>query len=198
MKRKFLAIAIAAIGSLGIFACAQSSSAQPDPQGTEAGADRMYRPQKFTDFAFEGIILTMDQQSKIDALNSQLKSRCDSACTARPDSVCPNDKGGCCKKDCRKGGKKGGKKGGPRGGMNPDTRAWYIGQVKEILEPEQYVTFLENIVMMPQQGPGPDMKRAPMGKDKGPKVSQQKPEKKQADKKKGDKKKGDKKKSDKK
>lgn len=45
-------------------------------------SDKMYRPQKFTDFAFEGILLDMGQQARMDSLNAAMapKQCADSAC----------------------------------------------------------------------------------------------------------------------
>lgn len=92
-------------------------------------SDKMYRPQKFTDFAFEGILLDMGQQARMDSLNAAMAPK---QCA---DSACVN-------KDCKVKGRKG------HGRMD---RREYVKKVKEILTPDQYTVFLENIVMMPDQ-----------------------------------------------
>lgn len=84
---------------------------------------------------FRGITLTADQQAKLEALRP--------ACKACPE-------GEAAKTDKPQGDKeKRGHnfKGHRPGAHNPGMRAEYVKQVKEILTPEQYVVFLENIVI---------------------------------------------------
>lgn len=142
MKRKFLAIAIALVtlGSSTLFAqnvCGKRSQACQAQQcaSSQAGdSNKMYQPQKFTDYAFEGILLTVDQQGKMDKLNADMKAKRE---------ACKNDTTAC-KKQC-KGDRK------CRGEGRLQARKDYVNSVKEILTPEQYTTFLENIVFMPGQ-----------------------------------------------
>ncbi len=143
MKRKFLAIAIALVtlGSATSFAqevCGKKGRACQTQQCVDsqsATADnKMYKPQKFTDYAFEGILLTVDQQGKMDKLNADLKAKRE---------ACKNDTTAC-QKQC-KGDRK------CRGERRLQARKDYVNSVKEILTPEQYTTFLENIVFMPEQ-----------------------------------------------
>lgn len=104
---------------------------------------------------FEGITLTEEQQVQIDALRPQRPE-----CKVKGDSIkCDKAKAEKCDKakadgkDCDKKFKGDGR----RPGANPAMRAEYVKKVKEILTPEQYVTFLENIVFMPQNdAPRPD------------------------------------------
>lgn len=149
MKRTILAIAIsvATFGSATVFAqkaCdsrMQEKCAAGECASAQTSADnKMYKPQKFTDYAFEGILLTVDQQSKMDKLNADLKAKRE---------ACKNDTAACAGKDC-----KGCKGRTDRGKNRLQARKDYVSSVKEILTPEQYVTFLENIVFMPEQGRG--------------------------------------------
>lgn len=132
--------------------------------------NKMYRPQKFTDFAFEGILLDMGQQARIDSLNAAVASgKCCAAkkCDAK-DKCCKKceNKEKCCAakkcdakdKCCNKcenkekccAAKKCDAKGKCCKNRQGDRRE-YVKKVKGILTPEQYTMFLENIVMMPGQ-----------------------------------------------
>lgn len=165
-----MAMAIAAI-SLGGF----SANAQRNDNNSRTSiekSDKMYRPQKFTDFAFEGILLDIPQQARIDSLNAAMKAQApqfngrkgectDSVnCTkqnARTDKNMRADRKD--RKDNKAGNRqgrndrRGGKdfRGHRNGGMSPEMKSQYVNKVKEILTPEQYTMFLENIVLMPQQ-----------------------------------------------
>ncbi|MCM1316827.1 MAG: hypothetical protein NC241_01450 [Bacteroides sp.] len=147
MKKTIIAMALA--GVFAVQASAQDNNCpngrQVCPEGNAAAcaatdnraSDKMYRPQKFTDFAFEGILLDMGQQARMDSLNAAMAPK---QCA---DSACVN-------KDCKAKGRKG------HGRMD---RREYVKKVKEILTPDQYTVFLENIVMMPDQmRGGRDMK----------------------------------------
>lgn len=97
---------------------------------------------------FRGITLTAEQQAQIDSLRPRRPeckadgAACDKAAKAK-DAKAKAD---------RKGHDK--KFRGPRHhGMNGARKAAYVKKVKEILTPEQYVVFLENIVMGPAQCP---------------------------------------------
>lgn len=150
MKKKFFAIAMAAVAAAGITISAQSVDnnrqkcdkpcdkenccGQQCQAGTPGANNKMGRPQSFQDFAFEGILLDLNQQQRMDSLNAAVKAQREAKMAARKDQK------------------------GDRQQMRDDMRqgrADYIAKVKEILIPEQYTMFLENIVMMPQQqGPG--------------------------------------------
>lgn len=174
MKRKAFMFIMAVVAAAGISASAQSACANQCPnqatcskQNVSGPSDKMGRPHRFTDFAFEGILLDINQQQRMDSLNAAVKAQCGQACprnsksencaSGKPckgekacaDSVCVAP----CKgnRDCRKG-------------MPRQLRADYVAKVKEILTPEQYTTFLENIVLMPapngpRQGVCPDKAR---------------------------------------
>lgn len=89
---------------------------------------------------FEGLNLTPDQQSQLDALRPRRQDcqNCDTAANGQ----CDRKKGVC------NGGKFQPRHDGSRRGMPAE----YVGKVKEILTPEQYVQFLENIVIAPAPG----------------------------------------------
>ena len=142
MKKAIIAMALA--GMFAVQASAQDNTCRnnrqvcPEESAAECAAangrvsDKMYRPRKFTDFAFEGILLDMGQQARMDSLNAAMAPR---QCA---DSACVN-------KDCNARGCK------SHGRMD---RREYVKKVKEILSPDQYTVFLENIVMMPDQARG--------------------------------------------
>lgn len=100
-------------------------------------------------YLFRGITLTAEQQTQLNALRP-----------ARPeckDAKC--DKAKCEKAECDKskndkGGRRHDFKGHRPGAHNPGMRAEYVKKVKEILTPEQYVVFLENIVIPAPQCKG--------------------------------------------
>ncbi len=157
MKTKLLSIALACIAFAATSAQAQTdndyieSNSRPlakgkgvrAREGKPLTADKMYRPQKFTDFAFEGILLDIDQQSKIDAINKEFKQKreaCRKSCSEGRQQCTDSTK--CCKSgiEIDKTANRGSQ-------MKRD----YVNAVKGVLTPEQYVTFLENIVFMPRQ-----------------------------------------------
>lgn len=159
MKKKIFAFALAAVA---LIASVPAVSAQCDRSrgpkseckvdGQAQQSDKMYRPQKFTDFAFEGILLSVDQQAKVDAVNAEFKARREQAKVerqqARMDRRAKCDSTACQPGKCSKPGKDGKRLG--------DGRKEYVEKMKAILTPEQYTTFLENIVFMPQ--PQKDMR----------------------------------------
>ena len=144
MKKTIIAMALAGVCAVQAFAQDNNcpNGRQVCPEGNAAAcaspagraSDKMYRPQKFTDFAFEGILLDMGQQARVDSLNAAMapKQCADSACVNKA----------CVNKDCAAKGRKG------HGRID---RREYVKKVKEILTPDQYTVFLENIVMMPDQ-----------------------------------------------
>lgn len=167
MKKKILAIAIAMCGMCGLVASAQMP-------------DKSYKPQKFTDFAFEGVLLELDQQAKIDSINAlylpatkmpqgqcqaqagkqcdKAGKQCDKAATCDSAAQC---QGGCKMRQghAKQQGMRQGQHPGMRQGMGmrPGNMNEYVAAVKEVLTPDQYVTFLENIVTMPAPAPGQAM-----------------------------------------
>ena len=62
--------------------------------------NKMYQPREFTEFAFEGILLTPEQQEKINALNAEVKANRSNADKAACDKKCDKkcDKQACDKK----------------------------------------------------------------------------------------------------
>lgn len=257
MKKKLLLMAIALIGLTGITAQAQETQAR---QEAPVAQNKMRQPREFTEFAFEGILLDINQQQRIDSLNAAVKAnrpgRPDRACCANDSADCTKaecqkadcKKGDCRKADCKKADCKkdncnqgqcnqgqcnqgqctkpescakddkncenaqcagaapckdmkradGDRRGkGPKGnGMrmhNPYGKE-YVAKVKEILTPDQFVIFEENLSNMPM-----NMKNAdPRLRNANSAADMSKNCKMKGDKKKSDKMKLDKKKSDKK
>lgn len=159
MNKKLLTLAIAACTLCGF-----TSMAQTQEKATECAAqscpqsncnNKMYQPQQFTDFAFEGILLDVNQQAKIDAINAQMKDAVNGNAMMRSprgkDKKAPCDSAKCLDKAQKKGAR-------PCEGRNglQLARKAYAEQVKNVLTPDQYVMFLENIAFsddQPQMGP---------------------------------------------
>lgn len=136
MIKKILSMAIIVAAACGISASAQQN--------------KMYQPQQFTDFAFEGILLDVDQQAKIDNINSAFRLK---GQPAAENAQC--DKQNCPKQPCDSANCDQPKRQRNRGQMpspanDPNMRREYAKQVKQVLTPEQYTQFLENIAFMPQ------------------------------------------------
>lgn len=156
MKKSILALAIAMMGCTAFSVSAQSQDTQTTDTETQAKQDKMYRPQKFTDFAFEGVLLDINQQARMDSLNAAVKAQAPN----REEGGNPENREGRDRgpgQDSRRDRRE------PRGGqhqMMPFTED-YVYKVKEILTPEQYTTFLENIVLMPYKQGAPGNQAAP-------------------------------------
>lgn len=137
MKKKILTFAISAIASLGFMASAQQQAPQ----------NKMYTPQTFTDYAFEGVLLDLPQQQRIDSLHAAIrtpKMKKVNATTMCPDSARVKAQ---CQKQPQKP-QKGMRVNGSIGGVMPGVK--YVAKVKEILTPEQFDMFLSNIQAMPE------------------------------------------------
>lgn len=170
MKKKILMMAIALLGITGMSATAQTTRESNAGQPTPGAMNKMRQPRDFNEFAFEGILLDLNQQQRMDSLNAAVKanrpSGCDSQCAqANCDKKCDNQNPQCSQQgQCKgKGDMKAPKKHSMRPGMPYDQE--YIAKVKEILTPDQYTMFLENIVMMPQ-----NMQQAAPGLNKNAKM----------------------------
>lgn len=130
MKKKILSLAIAALAAAGFMASAQTQE------------NKMYSPRTFTDFAFEGVLLDLPQQQRIDSLHAALRTPSQKkvhAITMSPDSAKAMPQ--------RDGGRRPDRMMGGAMGVIPGVE--YVAKVKEILTPEQFDTFLSNIQTMP-------------------------------------------------
>lgn len=153
MKKKFATIALALIAALGIGAMAQT----PAPACGKAEKGRcekaMKGPRACNDsleavMLFEGITLTPEQQTKINALKAERKQNME-ACRAENKQACKE------RMDARK-----------------QCRRDYLAKVKDVLTPDQYVVFLENMVVNRPAGPRPGGDKAMMHRGhKGMKAS---------------------------
>lgn len=163
MMKKFLTLAVAALAFAGVSASAQDQAATVCRRQNCENAvaqDRMRRPATWREYAFEGVLLSVDQQGKIDQINKDFDARRAAACKrdtcTNPNCTNPNcTKATCDSVNCKnaKHHRKHGNRHGRDGqGVNcSGFRKEYIAKVKEVLTPEQYTTFLENIVNMPGQ-----------------------------------------------
>lgn len=153
MKKLFV-IAIAAL-----CACSSAVFAQKPADNTSTNGCPLNKECKRGDKAkcnkadrktfnpFEGITLTADQQTKLDALKAECKAQRE-ACKGRAN--CPQQAN--CDKNC-KSGENCAKTECPYAGDKKDVanrqqqRRDCLNKVKAILTPEQYVTFLENMAV---------------------------------------------------
>ena len=155
--KKILALAISAIALCGTVATAQTTEATDATSA--ADNNKMYQPQRFTDFAFEGVLLTVPQQARIDSLNAATRAA-NPRFNKRPGEA--TDTVAAPREKRHEAGRP-----GPRHDRRPMMGAprpsrEYVDKVKEILTPDQYTTFLENLLFngttMP--APGQDMHQA--------------------------------------
>lgn len=140
MKKKLLSMALIIVAIAGFNAkaqdtvkstqdteqCAKACQKDKMKKGDRKGHRNAHHRGGRPDF-FKGITLTAEQQSQLEALRPQ-----------RPEGAEKS-------KDAKEKRDKGFKGQRPHAGM----RAEYVNKVKEILTPEQYVVFLENIVLRP-------------------------------------------------
>ena len=154
MKKIFLTSVVAAALVFGIPVSAQQTDGSTGATKTEQTdkaakkeGKRKAGPRKghFRADAFEGITLTDAQKASLDALKPQCPQARECQKTEKNDSTC-----------CRNNPKQ--------------AKADYVKAVKDILTPEQYVVFLENIVVNDAFVPGNrpmsrDMQKARMHKD---------------------------------
>lgn len=134
MKKTLVTLSLAVVTLFGFSAFAQQQEktqcnkekTEKCCKGKEGKCDKSQRPE-FN--PFEGIQLTAEQQSKIDALKQECKANC--------------------QKNQGKGQKQDGEKMSREQRMQQRQQAKrdYLNKVKEILTPEQYETFLENIAV---------------------------------------------------
>lgn len=154
MKKLFV-IAIAAI-----CACSSAVFAQKPADNTATNGCPLNKECKRGDKAkcskadrkafnpFEGITLTADQQTKLDALKAECKARRE-ACKGCAN--CPQQAN--CDKNCKPGEKCAKAECPVAAGKDKavddrmQQRRDYLNKVKAILTPEQYVTFLENMAV---------------------------------------------------
>ncbi|MDE6161587.1 MAG: hypothetical protein K2F77_08005 [Muribaculaceae bacterium] len=138
MKKKFTTIALALMAAFGIGALAQT------PAPTCGKADKghcekaMKAPRACNDsleavILFEGITLTPEQQTKINAIKAERKQGME-ACRAE-------------KKQARDAARK------DRMDTRKQCRRDYLAKMKDVLTPDQYVVFLENMVVNRPAGP---------------------------------------------
>lgn len=143
MRKKLLALTLLCVSVAAVPAFASNGS--KDKPGDRKECSKRPQCKKGDRECFNpfiGITLTADQRGKLEALkpaacgqdkNCKQKSECKKSDCKKRDNSCQN-----ARLDRRQG------------------KRDYISKVKEILTPEQYVVFLENIVVN-----GPDMKKCP-------------------------------------
>lgn len=123
MKKKLLSLAVAAVAftSMAFAQNATPSATTPDGTKTENVKGRKARTGAIN--PFEGISLSADQQTKLDALKAERKQKSEAARAERQ------------------------KKQEERLTARRAARRAELDKVKSILTPEQYVKYLENIAL---------------------------------------------------
>ncbi|MCM1111430.1 MAG: hypothetical protein NC336_09485 [Clostridium sp.] len=142
MKKKILGIAILAISIFALPAMAQNPAGAdngqcPDQKNCPVCPDKKKGDRKKAFNPFEGITLTDAQQQQVTRLEQNRKAaRAEKAKQAREKKAVKDS-------TMRQG--------------RQTARRDYLNQMKSILTPDQYVVFLENIVVnqQPQMGQGP-------------------------------------------
>lgn len=134
MKKKIFTLAIAAIAAIGFTSLAQV------PQ------NKMYTPKTFTDYAFEGVLLELPQQQRIDSLHAAIRTPKMQKVHAM--SMCPDSVKAMHQCQQGKQDKRGMRPGANMGGVIPGVE--YVAKVKEILTPEQFDMFMSNIQSLPE------------------------------------------------
>lgn len=134
------------------------SKARKDGKGyKQAGMNKGFRKDKGAvrdSLAFAGITLTADQQNRLTALRENARAQREAyhaeAKANKEAKKADMAKG---KKDSKRADMAKGNKDGKRAegfAKRREARKNYLNGVKEILTPDQYVVFLENVYMMPK------------------------------------------------
>lgn len=134
MKKTFLTMAIAAIALCGFSASAQTKDNCKATTCDKSTCVKGQRPCRDA-VAFEGITLTESQQTALKQLNADRTAKREQARKARADRQKQRRMDDSTFRAQRR-----------------NDRADYLKSVKNILTPEQYVVFLENIVIDQPQG----------------------------------------------
>ncbi len=142
MKKKFMILSVAMASIFGFSAFAQcpdecTNSSADNAQcvgarGPQGPQDKRYRPTNMEEIAFEGILLTPEQQASVNQLKADAKAKCEQA-KAQQAAKDANTKA-------------------ERMAARQEAQREYLKQLQSILTPEQYVTYLENIVVAQPQG----------------------------------------------
>ena len=119
MKKKLLSLAVAAVAFTSM-AFAQNANTTDGPKTENTNGQKALCP-AFN--PFEGISLSADQQTKIDALKAERKQKSETARAERQ------------------------KKNEERLNARREARRAELNRIKSILTPEQYVQYLENITI---------------------------------------------------
>lgn len=135
MKKKIISVAVAIAAIFAVSANAQRPQCAPQqcPSQGCSQPGQCQSPRRDAPNPFEGINLTAEQQTAINNIQQQCSregQRCDSAARAQ-------------RRQARR-----------------ESRRDYLNQIKSVLTPEQYVTFLENLALQqPQRQHGQHMQR---------------------------------------
>ncbi|MDE6321310.1 MAG: hypothetical protein K2L93_03335, partial [Muribaculaceae bacterium] len=139
MKKKFMILSLAMASAFGFNAFAQCPNECNDNSECVAGArgpqgpqDKRYRPTNMEEIAFEGILLTPEQQTAVNQLKADTKAKREQAKAQRAADEANR------KAECM--------------AARQEAKREYLKQLQSILTPEQYITYLENVVVASPQG----------------------------------------------
>lgn len=142
MKKKFMVLSLAMASIFGFSAFAQCPGECPDAsaenaqcvgaRGPQGPQDKRYRPTNIEEIAFEGILLTPEQQASVNQLKADTKAKYEQS-KAQQAAIDANRKA-------------------ERMQARQAAKREYLKQLQAILTPEQYITYLENVVVAQPQG----------------------------------------------
>lgn len=134
MKKKLLSLAVAAVAFTSMAFAQNATSAATAATGTKTEITKKEKAQRPAFNPFEGISLSADQQTKIDALRAERKQKSETARAERRQQ-----------KEATRAERQ--KKSEERFNGRRDARRAELNKIKSILTPEQYVQYLENIAL---------------------------------------------------
>lgn len=138
-----MTLSLAMVSVFGFTTFAQNPNTCTDPECVTAQCnqpngpkDKRYRPTCIEEIAFEGILLTPEQQNAVNQVKANRKAQREQA-RAKQAAADSTRKAECL-------------------AARQQAKREYLKQIQSILTPEQYITFLENIaVAQPQNGKAP-------------------------------------------